>query len=82
MKVKATNPDTASGLIDPVTNRSPFVNQETKALIAEVEVPESTFWIRRLTAGEIVRVTLRKRPETPPADEPTGLEPVTPITTR
>ncbi len=35
------------------------------------EVPESNFWVRRLLAGEVVRI-----------DEPTGLEPVTPLTTR
>lgn len=35
------------------------------------QVPDSSFWLRRLRDGDVVRV-----------EEPTGLEPVTPLTTR
>lgn len=63
MKVKPVNPEHAAGLIDPITKRALPVEGG--------EVPESSFWIRRLRAGEIVRI-----------DQPTGLEPVTPLTTR
>lgn len=38
------------------------------------EVPENSFWIRRLRAGEVVRLEDEKTP--------TGMEPVTPLTTR
>lgn len=38
------------------------------------DVPENSFWIRRLTAGEVVRV------DDPAA--PTGREPVAPLITR
>lgn len=38
------------------------------------DVPENSFWLRRLRAGEIVRV------EEPSA--PTGREPIAPLTTR
>jgi hypothetical protein len=71
MKVKPTNPATAAGLIDPDTKRSPFIAPDTGRLRESAEVPETIFWTRRLMAGEIERV-----------DEPTGLEPVAPLTTR
>ena len=38
------------------------------------EVPETSYWIRRLTAGEVVRI------DEPAA--PKGNEPVAPLTTR
>lgn len=61
MKVKPVDP--AAVIRDPVTKRQ---------LPAEgADVPESSFWIRRLTGGEIVRI-----------DQPTGREPVVPLTTR
>ena len=37
------------------------------------EVPENSFWIRRLRAGEVVRVE---------TTEPVGNEPIKPLTTR
>lgn len=71
MRVKLVNPDNAAGLTDPVTKRSPFIDPETKSVIESADVPETSFWIRRLRAGEVVRI-----------DPPSGLEPVTPLTTR
>lgn len=38
------------------------------------EVPDTAFWRRRLLAGEVVRIG--------PAAQPTGREPVVPLTTR
>ncbi len=38
------------------------------------EVPENVFWTRRVLAGDVVRIDER----TPP----TGVEPVSPLTTR
>lgn len=70
MKVKPTNPETAAGLIDPHTKRCPFIDAEGKPT-AEADVPDTSFWHRRLRDGEIERV-----------DQPTGREPVTPLTTR
>lgn len=37
------------------------------------DVPDSTFWRRRLRDGDVIAMG---------TDEPTGLEPVTPLTTR
>lgn len=63
MKVKPVDP--AAVILDPQTMRQ---------LPADGgEVPESSFWIRRLRAGEVVRID---------QPEPTGREPVTPLTTR
>lgn len=72
MKVRPTDPATAAGLIDPDTKRSPFIDPETGAVRESAEVNETTHWVRRLRAGEIALV----------GDAPTGLEPVTPLTTR
>jgi hypothetical protein len=61
MKVKPVNP--AAVIRDPITKRT---------LPADGgEVPESNFWIRRLLAGEVVRI-----------DPPAGAAPVAPLTTR
>ena len=61
MMVKPVNP--AAVIRDPITKRQ---------LPADGgEVPESNFWIRRLLAGEIVRI-----------DKPTVAAPVAPLTTR
>lgn len=63
MRVKPADP--AAVIRDPVTLRQ---------LPAEGgEVPDSTFWLRRLRAGEVVRID---------QPEPTGREPITPLTTR
>lgn len=43
------------------------------------EVPENNFWIRRLERGEVVRC---EAPAPARATEPTGNEPVAPLTTR
>lgn len=76
MRVKPANPDHAIGLIDPQTRRTPFIDPDTKQVI-EADVPDTTFWTRRLLAGEIVLVT-----ETARAAQPTGSEPIQPLTTR
>ena len=63
MRVKPVDPNAV--IRDPVTLRP---------LPAEGgDVPENTFWVRRLRAGEVVRI-----------DDvtPTGREPVAPLTTR
>lgn len=61
MMVKPINP--AAVIRDPITKR---------VLPAEGgDVPESNFWIRRLRAGEVVRI-----------DPPTGAAPIAPLTTR
>lgn len=72
MKVKPADPGTAAGLIDPDTKRSPFIDPETGKVLESADVPESNFWVRRLLAGEIARAD----------QQPTGAEPVTPLTTR
>lgn len=52
--------------------RDPF----TKRALADEggRVPDTSFWRRRIADGDVVLVEER--------DEPTGLEPVTPLTTR
>lgn len=72
MKVRLVNPETAAGLIDPVTKRTPFIDPETKRVLAEADVPETSFWARRVLAGEIARVDT----------QPSGREPIAPLTTR
>lgn len=67
MKVKYANPDLP--IRDPVTLRHPTVESD-----GTFDVPETNFWVRRVMAGELVRVVDQ------PA--PTGREPVTPLTTR
>lgn len=71
MKVKAVNLHPQPGttelrtfLFDPVTGR--------ELPVEGGDVPESSFWVRRLLAREIVRTD----------QSPTGLEPVTPLITR
>lgn len=75
MKVKLVNPEHAAGLIDPVTRRSPFIDTETKRVQETADVPENTFWTRRILHGELVRVA-----DAP--SQPTGDEPIKPLTTR
>lgn len=61
MKVKPADP--AAVIRDPHTKR---------ALPSDgSDVPDTSFWIRRLKAGDVVRI-----------DEPSGREPVAPLTTR
>jgi hypothetical protein len=72
MKVKPVNPENAAGLIDPQTLRSPFLD-EKGAAIESADVPDNTFWRRRLLAKE---VALDER------SAPTGNEPIAPLTTR
>lgn len=63
MRVKPVNPNAI--IRDPHTRR---------VLPAEGgNVPDSSFWTRRLLAGEVVRLD---------ADEPTGTEPLAALTTR
>lgn len=71
MRVKPSNPDHAIGLIDPITKRSPFFDHDGKPL-ESADVPENTFWMRRLLAGEIARVD----------GSPVAGAPVAPLTTR
>lgn len=72
MKVKIANPDTAAGLKDPHTQRSPFIDPATGKVVLEADVPENSYWMRRVLAGEVVRVDTA----------PTGREPIAPLTTR
>lgn len=73
MKVKLVNLAYAAGLIDPVTRRRPFIDPTTGEPIESADVPETNFWIRRVSARELVRVDV-------PA--PSGSEPIPPLTTR
>lgn len=62
MKVRPTNPDI----------RVPYPNSPDRALPPEGDdVPESSYWMRRLRDGDVVRV-----------DAPIGNEPIAPLTTR
>lgn len=70
MKVKLVNP-VAPGLIDPITKRRPFLDADGNVL-EQAEVPETSYWIRRVMDGDIARVD----------SEPTGREPIAPLTTR
>lgn len=64
MKVKPVDPSAV--IRDPHTKRP---------LPAEGgEVPESNFWMRRLRAGEVVRLDA--------PSQPVGNEPIAPLTTR
>jgi hypothetical protein len=78
MKVKLVNPEHAAGFIDPQTGRSPFLDPKDGAVLATAEVPENTFWTRRILHGELVRVV--DAPSVP--SQPTGDEPIKPLTTR
>jgi len=71
MKVKIVNPEHARGLRDPVTKRSPFIDEKGE-VVETADVPENNFWVRRVMAGEVTRVD----------ETPTGREPVTPLATR
>lgn len=65
MKVKPVNPNAV--IRDPQTLRQ---------LPAEgAEVPDTTFWYRRLREGDVVLLE-------PPRSQPTGAEPIPPLTTR
>jgi hypothetical protein len=75
MKIKLVNPAVAAGLIDPVTMRSPFIDPVTKEVIETADVPENNFWVRRVLYGEVVRIDQT-------AVQPTGREPILPLTTR
>jgi hypothetical protein len=75
MKVKIVNLEHAAGLIDPQTGRSPFIDPVTGLARETAEVPENTFWTRRILHGELVRVA-----DVP--SQPTGDEPIKPLTTR
>lgn len=72
MRVRLVFPEQAAGLQDPVTKRSPFLDPATGAVIVEADVPETSFWVRRIADG-----TLKRSDPTP-----TGREPVTPMSTR
>lgn len=72
MKVKLVNPEHALGLIDPQNLRAPFIDPETKRVVMTADVPESSFWVRRVISGELVRV----------GDPPVVLAPITPLSTR
>lgn len=74
MRVKITNAGNAAGLIDPHTKRSPFIDPATGEVIPVADVPENSFWTRRLLAGEVVRVE--------ESTKPVGNEPIAPLTTR
>lgn len=67
MKVKPANPGAV--IRDPHTKRPLPEGGGT--------VPDTTFWRRRLRAGDVVLVE-----DASGNDEPTGREPVTPLTTR
>jgi hypothetical protein len=88
MKVRATDPSTAHALIDPDTKRSPFVDATTKNILEHADVPENNFWTRRMLAGEIERVpepaprAVGEHAEHADRAEPTGREPIAPLTTR
>ena len=73
MKAKLVNHDVAVGLIDPITKRRPFIDPETgQPIMDAVELQDTSFWRRRAAEGDI-------RIEQP---EPTGNEPIAPLTTR
>ena len=74
MKVKIVNPENAKGMLDPHTRHSPFIDQMTGATVEVAEVPDDVHWTRRLLAGEIELVT--------ESTQPTGREPIAPLTTR
>lgn len=66
MKVKYANPELP--IRDPDTKRHPVVESD-----GTFKVPETNFWVRRVMAGELIRVG---------ESEPSGREPVAPLTTR
>ncbi len=70
MRIKPTNPEQCPR--DPDTKR-PLSTKGDDGAEGE-EKQETSFWIRRLLAGEVELVHERAAP--------TGLEPITPLTTR
>jgi len=74
-------------LVDPkAVIRDPVTKRQLPAKGGEV--PDSSFWIRRLQASEIRPMTaeeiaafLRSESE-PHTDQPSGVEPIPPLTTR
>lgn len=67
MKVKLLILDHAPGMIDPHSKRTPFIvadpDDPTKtSVVAVAEVPETSFWVRRVLDGEIERVEEDKAP--------------------
>jgi hypothetical protein len=73
MKVKLVNPEHAAALVDPHTKRSPFL--DAKGRVQETaDVPENNFWVRRVQDGSLERLDV--------PTQPTGNEPVAPLTTR
>jgi hypothetical protein len=81
MKVKIVNPDHAVGLRDPHTKRSPFLDKG-RPILGVVDVPDNSFWNRRLLAGEVVRSDEQPPPSAVERTAPTGSEPVALLTTR
>lgn len=73
MIVKLANPENAPGMIDPFTRRRPFIDPQTGAVLDAVELPETIHWMRRVRAGELIRLDER---------QPDGTEPLHPLTTR
>lgn len=71
MRVKIVNPENAAGLKDPHTKRSPFIDPATGTVIPEADVPENSYWLRRVMSGELERIW-----------QPTGNEPTASLTTR
>lgn len=73
MKVKPVDPNAV--IRDPHTRRQLPPDGD--------EVPENTFWTRRLRDGEVVRVeVVRVESPSESAEPPVGNEPVAPLTTR
>lgn len=67
MRVKYADP--SKPVRDPVTKLHPHGEGDAAG---SFEVPDNTFWHRRLRDGDVVRVS----------EVPTGREPLVPLTTR
>jgi len=76
MRVKIANPELAAGLVDPHTKRRPFLDPEGRPILDAIDVPDTSHWARRVRDGSIVRVAAAT------AAEPSGAEPIPPLTTR
>lgn len=74
MKVKLLRPEQAAVLRDPVTKRSPFIDPDTGAVIAEATVPDTNHWARRVNDGTLERIDRD--------DAPGPGAPLTPLITR
>jgi hypothetical protein len=82
MKVRIIHPSNAIGMLDPHTKRSPFIDPETGKVIEVADVPDGTFWTRRVLDGEL-EVVEETATSSPKRDvTPTGREAVAPLTTR